>query len=86
MDAADSFRRQARATWAAGDWDRFAGLIAPVGRAVVDRIGVAPGLRLLDVGTGNGRNVAIPAAQRGAEVVGLDVTPELLEHAVRARR
>ena len=83
MDAPDSFRRQARATWSAGDWDRFAGLIAPVGRAVVDRIGVAPGLRLLDVGTGNGRNVAIPAAQMGAEVVGLDVTPELLEHAVR---
>ena len=35
------------------------------------------------MGTGNGDNLAIPAAQLGAEVVGLDVTPELLEHAVR---
>ena len=82
MDGIDSFRRQARATWSAGDWDSFAELIEPVGGVVIDRVGVAPGLRLLDVGTGNGGNVAIPAAQLGAEVVGLDVTPELLEHAV----
>jgi len=83
VDGIDSFRRQARATWSAGDWDSFAGLIGPVGGVVIDRVGVAPGLRLLDVGTGSGGTVAIPAAQLGAEVVGLDVTPELLEHAVR---
>jgi SAM-dependent methyltransferase len=86
VEGADSFRRQARATWSAGDWDRFAGLIRPVGRVVIDRLAIGPGLRLLDVGTGNGGNVAIPAAQLGAEVVGLDVTPELLEHAVRRAR
>jgi SAM-dependent methyltransferase len=50
---------------------------------VLDRLGVVSGLRLLDVGTGSGSNVAIPAAQRGAEVVGLDVTPELLTLARR---
>jgi ubiquinone/menaquinone biosynthesis C-methylase UbiE len=83
MDASDSARRQARATWSAGDWDSCARLIEPVGSVVIDRVGVAPGLRLLDVGTGNGGNLAIPAAQLGAEVVGLDVTPELLEHAVK---
>jgi SAM-dependent methyltransferase len=83
MDGSDNFRRQARATWSAGDWDSFASLITPVGSVVIDRVGLAPGLRLLDVGTGSGGNVAIPAAQIGAEVVGLDVTPELLEHAVR---
>ena len=38
---------------------------------------------LLDVGTGSGGNVAIPAALRGATVVGCDVTPELFEHARR---
>ena len=86
MADADRHRRQARATWAAGDWDRFAALIQPVGRAVLDRIGIGPGLRLLDVGTGNGGNVAIPAAQLGADVVGLDITPELLEHATRRAR
>ena len=83
MKDTESLRRQARATWSAGDWDSFAGLIRPVGGVVIDRIGVAPGLRLLDVGTGSGGNLAIPAAQLGAEVVGLDITPELLEHAAR---
>jgi SAM-dependent methyltransferase len=79
----ESFRRQARATWSAGDWESFSGLIRPVGEVVIDRLGVAPGVRLLDVGTGNGGSVAIPAAQLGAEVVGLDLTPELLVHARR---
>ena len=83
MDGLDSFRVQARATWSAGDWDGFARLLTPVGRLVVDRVGVEPGLGLLDVGTGTGGNVAIPAAQLGAEVVGLDITPELLTHARR---
>ena len=83
MAGTESYREQARATWSSGDWDRFAELITPVGRLVVDRIGVQPGLRLLDVGTGSGGNVAIPAAQLGADVTGLDVTPELFEHARR---
>ena len=83
MAGADSVRLQARATWSAGDWDNFAALIRPVGRLVVDRIGIEPGLRVLDVGTGSGGNVAIPAAQLGADVVGLDITPELFVHARR---
>jgi SAM-dependent methyltransferase len=83
MSATDEFRQRARATWAAGDWDNFSRLVTPVGKLVLDRIGVEPGLELLDVGTGSGGNVAIPAAQRGAKVVGCDVTPELFEHARR---
>jgi SAM-dependent methyltransferase len=83
MDGANRFREQARATWSAGDWDSFADMVGPVGELIVDRVGVAAGLRVLDVGTGSGGNVAIPAAQLGAEVVGLDVTPELLAHARR---
>jgi SAM-dependent methyltransferase len=38
---------------------------------------------VLDVGTGSGGTIAIPAAQRGARVVGSDITPELFEHARR---
>ena len=79
MAGAESHRRQARATWSSGNWDRFAELLKPVGRLIVDRIGVQPGVRLLDVGTGSGGNVAIPAAQLGADVTGLDITPELFE-------
>jgi SAM-dependent methyltransferase len=83
MGAAEEFRRRARATWASGDWDSFSQLVEPVGGLVLDRIGVEPGMDLLDVGTGSGGNVAIPAALRGATVVGCDVTPELFEHARR---
>lgn len=83
MALADELRQRARSTWAAGDWDGFSRLVAPVGALVLDRVGVEPGQALLDVGTGSGGTIAIPAAQRGARVVGLDVTPELLEHARR---
>ncbi len=81
--AAEEFRKGAQAVWAAGDWDGFSRLVEPVGELVLDRIGVGQGIDLLDVGTGSGGNVAIPAALRGARVVGADVTPELLVHARR---
>jgi RNA polymerase sigma-70 factor, ECF subfamily len=83
MALADELRQRARATWAAGDWDGMSRIVAPVGAVVLDRVGVEPGHDLLDVGTGSGGTLAIPAALRGARVVGLDVTPELLEHARR---
>lgn len=68
-------REHNRAVWSAGNWDEMSRLIAPVGPALLDRIeAVRPGARLLDVGTGSGGTVAIPAAQRGAEVTGLDLT------------
>ena len=69
--------------WAAGDWDTHSRLIEPVGAVVLERIDLRPGLDLVDVGTGTGGNVAIPAARRGANVVGLDIAPELFEHARR---
>ena len=83
MSVFEDFRRRARATWASGDWDSCARLIEPVGAVVLDRIDLRPGLDLVDVGTGTGGNIAIPAAQRGANVVGVDIAPELFE---RARR
>jgi ubiquinone/menaquinone biosynthesis C-methylase UbiE len=73
--------RAARAAWAAGDWDGFSGHLAPVGALVLERSALRPGMTLLDVGTGTGGNIAIPAAQRGATVIGLDITPELLAQA-----
>ena len=39
---------------------------------------IKPGERVLDVGTGTG-NVAVTAARAGADVTGIDLTPELLE-------
>ena len=34
MTLADELRQQSPATWAAGDWDRVAGLVTPVGARV----------------------------------------------------
>jgi SAM-dependent methyltransferase len=83
MSTIDDFRARARATWAGGDWDEFSKLVAPVGALVLERSAVEPGMRLIDVGTGSGGNVAIPAALAGARVVGVDLTPEMFSHARR---
>ena len=72
-----------RKTWASGDWDEISKLIAGVGPSLLDRLEVDAEMRVLDVGTGTGGTVAIPAAQRGARVVGLDLAPELFEDARR---
>jgi SAM-dependent methyltransferase len=52
----------------------------PVAAQLVKFAGIAPGEHVLDVATGTGV-VAITAARAGARVTGLDLTPELLEHA-----
>ena len=79
----DEFRQRMRAAWTAGDPANFARLIEPVGPVVLERIDCRPGVDLLDVGTGTGGSVAIPAARRGANVVGLDLAPALFEQAGR---
>jgi ubiquinone/menaquinone biosynthesis C-methylase UbiE len=79
----DEVKARGRATWAAGDWDEFSKLVAPVGAVALERSAIEPGMRLLDVGTGSGGNVAIPAALAGARVVGADLTPEMFPHARR---
>lgn len=76
-------RARARATWAAGNWDVVSTILPPVGQVVLDIAGVGPGMDVLDVGAGSGGTVSIPAALRGARVVGVDVTPELFPAALR---
>ena len=68
-----------RATWAAGDYPAVARHIAdsPV-RDALTAAQVRPGTRVLDVATGSG-NVALLAAEARAQVVGLDLVPELLD-------
>lgn len=54
----------------------------PLFTTVLSTLGVGPETRLLDIGCGSGYALAI-AAQRGARVTGLDLTPELLEIAAQ---
>jgi len=72
-----------RATWAAGDYAAVAEMIdeAPP-RDLVAKAGLRPGQEVLDVATGTG-NIALRAAEAGAQVIGLDLTPELFETARR---
>ena len=70
--------------WALGDYHRFATeTVWELGPVLVDACGIAPGQRVLDVAAGTG-NVAIRAAEAGADVVASDLTPENFE-AGRAR-
>ena len=72
-----------RATWAAGDYAAVAEHIDAVPpRALLGLLDIRPGQDVLDVATGTG-NVALRAAAAGAQVIGLDLAPELF---VAARR
>jgi SAM-dependent methyltransferase len=72
-----------RAVWSAGKWDRVADYVKAVGPQLLDAAGIEEGMRVLDVGCGSGGSVSIPAAQRGAEVVGSDISDVHFEHARR---
>lgn len=76
-------RARSRAVWAAGNWDAVSEHLLPAGEHVLEAAGVEPGMRVVDVGCGSGGTIAIPAALRGASVVGVDVAPEHFEMAVR---
>ena len=61
-----------------GDWaDFMEGTCRPVFQAVLDRTGVGPGTRYLDVGCGTGMAAGMAAA-RGAEVSGVDAAEGML--------
>ena len=67
-----------RIVWEKGDFGAVAPIIWPVGENVVRRVSVKEGERVLDVACGTG-NAALRAAKQGADVVGLDIVPALLE-------
>jgi SAM-dependent methyltransferase len=78
-DAKQGDKAAERATWALGDYHRFAkATVWELGPVLVSACGVVPGQRLLDVAAGTG-NVAIRAAEAGADVVASDLTPEHFE-------
>jgi SAM-dependent methyltransferase len=77
----ETLKASHRAVWAAGDYAAIAELIDEIPPAhLLRRVGVGPGQTVLDVATGTG-NVALRAAAAGADVVGLDLAPELFETA-----
>lgn len=69
-----------KAAWMAGDFGQIANYISSEAESFVGRVGVKPGIRVLDVACGTG-NSAIPAARAGAQVTGVDIATNLLEQA-----
>jgi SAM-dependent methyltransferase len=71
-----AMKQQARATWAAGDFDAVVELIWEAGGVAAQAAQCDPSDRVLDIAAGSG-NAAIQAAELGADVVASDLTPEL---------
>jgi SAM-dependent methyltransferase len=66
-----------KALWEKGDFTRIARSMRESGEALVRAIGVAPGERVLDLGSGDG-TTALPAARLGADVLGVDIAANLV--------
>ena len=81
--AYEELKQRQSAMWGNGPFERVAGTVRDAHALVVERLGVEPGMRWLDVACGTGA-VAERAAAGGAEVTGIDLAPALIETA-RAR-
>jgi SAM-dependent methyltransferase len=66
-----------KALWEKGDFTRIAASMRNSGAALVRSLGVGKGMKVLDLGCGDG-TTAIPAAQLGADVLGVDIAANLV--------
>lgn len=67
-----------KALWEKGDFTRIAETMRESGAALVAKLGITKGLKVLDLGCGDG-TTAIPEAKLGAIVSGVDIASNLVE-------
>ena len=67
-----------KALWEKGDFTRIAESMRESGEALVKGLGLTKGLKVLDLGCGDG-TTALPAARLGADVLGVDIARNLVE-------
>ena len=68
-----------QALWEKGDFTAIAAFMRESGEAFAKSLGtITPALRILDLGCGDG-TTAVPLAQLGAEVVGIDIARNLVD-------
>lgn len=66
-----------KALWEKGDFTRVAESMRDSGESLVQRLGITKGLKVLDLGCGDG-TTALPAANLGADVLGVDIASNLV--------
>ena len=66
-----------KALWEKGDFTRIAQTMRESGEELVETLGIEPRMKVLDLGSGDG-TTALPAAQRGAVVLGVDIAENLV--------
>jgi ubiquinone/menaquinone biosynthesis C-methylase UbiE len=66
-----------KALWEKGDFTRLAATMRESGEALVNSLNIQPGINVLDLGCGDG-TTALPAAKRGAQVLGVDIAANLV--------
>ena len=71
-----------KALWEKGNFTRIAESMRESGDALVESIGVSAGMKVLDLGCGDG-TTAIPSAKRGADVLGVDIAANLVAAGTR---
>jgi SAM-dependent methyltransferase len=76
----DPVKLRSKMVWSSGDFGKIAKYAEVAASKFIDEIPDLAGARVLDVACGTG-NTAIPAARAGAEVMGVDIVPHLLEQA-----
>jgi ubiquinone/menaquinone biosynthesis C-methylase UbiE len=67
-----------KALWEKGDFTRIAESMRESGEQLVAQLGITKGLKVLDLGCGDG-TTALPAARLGADVLGVDIAKNLVE-------
>jgi ubiquinone/menaquinone biosynthesis C-methylase UbiE len=67
-----------KALWEKGDFTRIAESMRESGEALVKTLGITKGLKVLDLGCGDG-TTALPEARLGAEVLGVDIAENLVK-------
>jgi SAM-dependent methyltransferase len=64
--------------WEKGDFTRIANSMRESGEELVASLDIVPGMKVLDLGCGDG-TTALPAAARGAAVLGVDIARNLVD-------
>jgi ubiquinone/menaquinone biosynthesis C-methylase UbiE len=66
-----------KALWEKGDFARIAQSMRESGEALVNSLGISKGVKVLDLGCGDG-TTALPEAKLGADVLGVDIASNLV--------